>query len=314
MYATGSRARRRFTNSRMRASSSGSSGRFASTMSWMRVGRARARGAPPRRGAGSRSRARESRPSPSGGRPRWSTWGRAHSPSRAGTLAASTAFVQASRCLLDSRAPWTPSRRRRADRVPLRARRHLPARRARARSLCQGQPSGLAVPRRLSSLDAGAFWAGSSEPIKYYVEPAHPVHRPVMIGVTWGATVGGAWLALPKCRPSGSSSRLARGEVRETWPLALSLALLAGTTAPIVNAIAFGNCTYERSAGTAAFRSPGRPSSARCTSSPPGLAGAGGALLPYLIPPRTLVGGARARSNPLRGRRARRLRGVHDTF
>jgi hypothetical protein len=64
--------------------------------------------------------------------------------------------------------------------------------------------------------------------------------------------------------------------VRETWPLALSFALLAGATAPIVNGIATGSLppswtTFEREMHLVTA----------------GVLGFGGALLPYVLPPRT---------------------------
>jgi hypothetical protein len=107
-----------------------------------------------------------------------------------------------------------------------------------------------------------------------------------MVGLAWGATVGGAWLALPKCEAHWVTAPPREGDVRASWPVALSLALLAGASAPIVNAIGVGNCSDPT----------------RCQEGLPaswdtneralhvvvaGLAGFGGALLPYLVPPRT---------------------------
>jgi len=127
------------------------------------------------------------------------------------------------------------------------------------------------------------MWAGSSDAIK---QPdgwpgTHSVAvrmtGPAMIGLVWGATVGGAWLALPKCSPEWIGETPREGGGRASWPLALSLALLAGATAPVVNAIVVGYTqplewtTLEREMHVVTA----------------GLAGLGGALLPYLIPPRT---------------------------
>jgi hypothetical protein len=99
----------------------------------------------------------------------------------------------------------------------------------------------------------------------------------VVIGVTWGATVGGAWLALPKCSPEWVESPPREGDISATWPLALSFALLAGATAPFVNGIALGTnlplewSNFERAMHVVAA----------------GVAGFGGALLPYVLPPST---------------------------
>jgi hypothetical protein len=125
-------------------------------------------------------------------------------------------------------------------------------------------------------LDVGAIGFGSNGAVKYSDNFFLRYGAPFAIGLTWGATVGGAWLALPKCSPSGVGEAPPEGGVRETWPLALAFALFAGATAPVVNGIAVGDLpvtwsTEEREAHviTAA------------------VAGFAGALLPYLVPPRT---------------------------
>jgi hypothetical protein len=65
--------------------------------------------------------------------------------------------------------------------------------------------------------------------------------------------------------------------VRARWPLALSLAILAGITAPVINGIAIGFdlpvawSTFEREMHLVAA----------------GVAGFAGAFVPYLIPPST---------------------------
>ena len=124
--------------------------------------------------------------------------------------------------------------------------------------------------------DAAAVWFDSTDTVKVSGSLALRMTGPALLGLAWGATVGGAWLALPKCSPGWVDAPPREGNVREAWPLALSLAILAGATAPIVNGIAVGDLpqswtTLERqmhlvAAGVAAF---------------------GSALLPYLLPPRT---------------------------
>ena len=125
-------------------------------------------------------------------------------------------------------------------------------------------------------LDVGAIAFGSNGSVKYSDNFFLRYGAPLGIGLTWGATVGGAWLALPKCSPSWVGEAPPEGGVREAWPLALAFALLAGATAPVVNGIAVGDLpvtwsTEEREAHviTAA------------------VAGFAGALVPYLVPPRT---------------------------
>jgi hypothetical protein len=121
--------------------------------------------------------------------------------------------------------------------------------------------------------------------VKYSDSVAVRFSGPTMIGVTWGATVGGAWLALPKCRKHWVGEPPREGDIRADWPVALSLALLGAATAPLVNAIAIGSCNPPTCQG-------GLPASWTTferemhivTAS---VSGFGGALLPYLLPPRT---------------------------
>ena len=99
---------------------------------------------------------------------------------------------------------------------------------------------------------------------------------PSAVGLVWGATIGGGYLALPKCDPRWVGFSPPEGDVRASWPVALSLAILAGATAPVVVGVETGGLppswtTEERVtrlvlAGTTGFV---------------------GAFLPYLLPPRT---------------------------
>jgi hypothetical protein len=128
----------------------------------------------------------------------------------------------------------------------------------------------------LLALDAGSIVLASRDSVKRASSIALRFTGPVAIGLTWGATVGGAWLALPKCSPHWIGESAREGGVRTSVPLALSLALLAGVTAPVVTGIAVGSPPLQWStlesemhlvaAGVAAF---------------------GGALLPYVLTPRT---------------------------
>jgi hypothetical protein len=127
-------------------------------------------------------------------------------------------------------------------------------------------------------LDTGAIWLGSSSVVKFADSIEARLSGPAMIGLTWGATLGGSWLALPKCSPQWVETPPREGDVHATWPLALSIALLAGATAPIVNGIAVGNLpvqwtTEEREAHVAVAA----------------VFGFAGALLPYVLPPRTVA-------------------------
>lgn len=130
----------------------------------------------------------------------------------------------------------------------------------------------------LLALDVAGIWYGSSPEVTYSSSIPLRMTGPLAIGLVWGATVGGAWMALPKCSPHWVGETPREGAVRATWPLALSLALLASATAPIVNGIAINSyalplswTTFEREMHLVVA----------------GVAGFGGALLPYLLPPRT---------------------------
>jgi hypothetical protein len=125
-------------------------------------------------------------------------------------------------------------------------------------------------------LDAGAVYYDGSGTIQNSSSIAVRFTGPVALGLVWGATLGGGWLALPKCDPHWVGEAPREGDVRAQWPLALSLALLAGATAPIFNGIVAQSVpqslsTLEQSMHVVAA----------------GVAGFGGALLPFLVPPRT---------------------------
>ncbi len=97
---------------------------------------------------------------------------------------------------------------------------------------------------------------------------------PTLVGLAWGAAVGGVWLALPHCDPHFVGEMPREGDVRANWPVALSLALLAGATAPMINGILVGNqpqdwTNEERAAHVVTA----------------GVAGFVGALLPYVLQP-----------------------------
>jgi len=129
----------------------------------------------------------------------------------------------------------------------------------------------------LVGLDAGAIAIASLGALSNSTSLPARFVGPVAIGITWGATVGGAWLAVPKCSPEWVGEAPREGTMRSTWPVALSLALLAGATAPVINAIVSG---YDTSSPWSTFEREMHIVAA-------GLAGFGGAFIPYLLPPRT---------------------------
>jgi hypothetical protein len=142
------------------------------------------------------------------------------------------------------------------------------------------------------ALDVGALWFGTYYSVKYSDSVAlRAIVSPGVIGVTWGATVTGTFLALPKCEPHWIGEAPREGDVRTSWPLAISLALVAGATAPILYATAIGNnlqfTNVPPSAGDPnppVWSTPEREAHIVVA----GVAGFAGALLPYVIPPSTV--------------------------
>jgi hypothetical protein len=63
---------------------------------------------------------------------------------------------------------------------------------------------------------------------------------PALVGATWGLFIGSFHPSMPKCSPHFVSTAPPEGQVRTSWPIALSFALLAGITAPVVDYIAIG--------------------------------------------------------------------------
>lgn len=68
---------------------------------------------------------------------------------------------------------------------------------------------------------------------------------PAFIGLTWGATLGGAPLTRPACDPTWVWSPPPEGDVRARWPLALAMSGLAAATAPLLVGIVTGNLDSE---------------------------------------------------------------------
>lgn len=128
----------------------------------------------------------------------------------------------------------------------------------------------------LLALDAGSVWFGSSTAVKYAKSEAVRLLGPSLVGLTWGASVGGAWLALPKCSQTWVGESPREGGVRTSVPVAVALAVLAGVTAPVINGVAVGPLPTFWSTTESEIHLVAA-----------GIAGFTGALLPYFLPPRT---------------------------
>jgi hypothetical protein len=99
---------------------------------------------------------------------------------------------------------------------------------------------------------------------------------PSMIGLTWGATLTGGYLAIPKCSVNWIRNAPVEGDVRSDVPLAIGLSLLAGATAPMI----LGSVDTGRPAPDLVSERVGR----LFLASGMGIIGS---LLPYVLPPKT---------------------------
>jgi hypothetical protein len=144
----------------------------------------------------------------------------------------------------------------------------------------------------LALLDVGTVWAGTLTVTKYSPSLFLRSTGPAVIGFAWGATLSGGWLSLPKCSLEWVGEAPREGRGRPSWPLALSIALLSGVTAPVVSFIAIGYCSGDPNNHT-----PCQQGFIASTSTVErelrlvlaGVTGFGGALLPYVFPPTTFA-------------------------
>jgi hypothetical protein len=99
---------------------------------------------------------------------------------------------------------------------------------------------------------------------------------PGFVGLSWGWMLGGGYLAFPKCHPNFVGDPPPEGGGRPAWPVAITLAALSGATAPMITGVVTGPLvstwtTEERVTRLVVA----------------GVSAVAGALLPYLLPPRT---------------------------
>jgi hypothetical protein len=137
----------------------------------------------------------------------------------------------------------------------------------------------------LLALNAGAILGSNNSAIQGSDSVPVRMLEPVMLGVTWGALLGGVYLSLPKCSGHWVDAPPREGAATATWPIALSIALVSGATAPILTGIVVGSCNPPQC-------QEGLPASWSTVEREmhlvaAGIAGFGGALLPYLVPPKT---------------------------
>ncbi len=121
----------------------------------------------------------------------------------------------------------------------------------------------------------GSVWL-NIDVLKLSNEPGIRLIGPGLVGFTWGATLGGGYLSLPKCDPTWTPNVPPEGDVRASWPLAAAITVLAGAMGPVMDFTFLGPVKTE-------WTVPER--SARVFIG----IGSGmlGALFPYVLPPRT---------------------------
>lgn len=127
----------------------------------------------------------------------------------------------------------------------------------------------------LFALDVAGIYVDTQH-AKYSDSQLFRLAMPSTLGLTWGATVSGLYLSMPKCSPEWAYGAPPEGNVRASWPAALSLALLGGITAPVVVWIETGPIPFDWNVRERSFR-----------FILPGITGFAGALMPYLLPPKT---------------------------
>ncbi len=147
----------------------------------------------------------------------------------------------------------------------------------RERELCESASSPdwlyLAIP---PVLVAGAI-ALDTQVFKYDGSAFVRSLGPVTFGLTWGLFIGSFYPSMPKCSPHWVPTAPPEGEVRTSWPIALSFALLAAVSAPVLEYITIGPVPTT-------WDDPERISRIVFAS---GFAFAA-AFIPYVLPPKTV--------------------------
>jgi len=121
----------------------------------------------------------------------------------------------------------------------------------------------------------GAEWL-NLKVLKYNESSSYRLMGPGLVGLFWGGFLSGGYLSFPTCDPLRTPSVPPEGNVRAAWPMAAAITLVATATAPVIDYALLGDVPWrwtvtERSARV--FVAMG--------------AGAVGALVPYVIRPRT---------------------------
>jgi hypothetical protein len=101
---------------------------------------------------------------------------------------------------------------------------------------------------------------------------------PGLVGLTWGWSVGGAYLTLPQCSMDFAGAHPLEGDSRSVLPLSLSFTLLAAAMAPVIVGVETGEGT-----STLAWSTTERVMRLVIASG----TGVLGSVMPYVLPPST---------------------------
>ncbi len=124
------------------------------------------------------------------------------------------------------------------------------------------------------AVGTGASIVLSSGALKEERKPGVRLLGPSAVGFFWGGFLSGGYLSLPKCDPLWAGGAPPEGDVRASWPVALTITLVTIATAPAIDYIFLGPVDLDWSV---------RERSARVGVAM--AAGAIGSLFPYLLPP-----------------------------
>lgn len=122
---------------------------------------------------------------------------------------------------------------------------------------------------------AGAMYVNIDR-LKHEPEPGVRLIGPALLGFAWGGFLSGGYLSLPKCDPLWAGGPPPEGNIRETWPVATAITVLAALTGPIMDYAFLGPIKLE----WPVLERSGRVFIA-------GGAAVLGSLFPYLLPPST---------------------------
>ena len=112
--------------------------------------------------------------------------------------------------------------------------------------------------------------------LKPQEEPGVRLIGPGLIGLTWGFTLQGSYLSLPKCDPQWAYGPPPEGNVRVDWPLALTISMVAVVTSPAMDYVFLGAVPQHWTV----LERGSRIGIAMAT-------GLGGSLIPFVLPPTT---------------------------